>query len=56
MSGMPGGPRTPLKDHRLLGAVLERGEGKVFVRMTGPIEVVKAAEPEFKKMIESGAN
>jgi hypothetical protein len=54
MSGMPGGPKTPLKDHALLGAIAESDEGNVFVRMTGPIEVVKAAEGDFKKMIESG--
>jgi hypothetical protein len=55
MSGMPGGPKTPMKDHALLGAIVESDAGNVFVRMTGPIEVVKGAEGEFKKMIESGA-
>ncbi|MCI0535374.1 MAG: hypothetical protein L0Z50_09100 [Verrucomicrobiales bacterium] len=54
MSGMPGGPKTPLKDHALLGAILESDAAKVFVRMTGPIEVVKGAESDFKKMIEGG--
>jgi len=51
---MPGGPKMLLKEHALLGAIIEGGEGNVFVRMTGPIDVVKGAEGEFKKMIESG--
>ena len=54
MSGMPGGPKTPLKGHALLGAIVESDEGKVFARMTGPVEVVKGAESDFKQMIESG--
>lgn len=52
-SGMPGGPATPLKDHALLGAIVESNEGSVFVRLTGPIGLVKEATPEFRKMIES---
>jgi hypothetical protein len=54
MSGMPGGPKTPLKNHALLGAIVESDDGNVFARMTGPGEVVKSAEADFKKMIESG--
>ena len=54
LSGMPGGAKTPLKDHALLGAILESEDGKVFVRMTGPVDVVTGAAADFKKMIESG--
>lgn len=54
MSGMPGGPQTPLPDHGLTGAVIESGAGNVFVRLTGPARFVKTLVPEFKKMIESG--
>jgi hypothetical protein len=54
MSGMPGGAKTPLKDHALLGAIVESDDGNVFARMTGPMEVAKGAEEDFKKMIESG--
>ena len=54
LSGMPGGPKTPLKDHALLGAILESDQGKIFARMTGPAGVVKKAEGDFKKMIEGG--
>lgn len=53
MSGMPGGQRTPQPGTRLLGAIIESPEGAVFVRMTGPAAVVKAADADFRKMIES---
>ena len=54
-SGMPGGPTTPKPDYALLGAILESDNGNVFVRMSGPKELVKSSLAEFKKMIESGA-
>jgi hypothetical protein len=54
MSGMPGGPQTPLPDHGLAGAIIESGAGNVFVRLTGPKGFVQTLVPEFKKMIESG--
>ena len=53
MSGMPGGPKTPQPGSKLLGAILESPAGNVFVRMTGPIATVKAADADFRKMIES---
>jgi len=55
MSGMPGGPKTAQLNAMLLGAILESDKGNVFVRMTGPAVVVKEAQGEFKKMIESAA-
>ncbi|HKQ40020.1 MAG TPA: hypothetical protein VJ063_18220 [Verrucomicrobiae bacterium] len=55
MSGMPGGPKTPQPNAMLLGAILESEKGNVFVRMNGPAAVVKGAQGEFKKMIESAA-
>ena len=51
-SGMPGGPQTPMPDFALAGAIIEATEGSVFVRMTGPKDLVKAALAEFKKMVE----
>jgi hypothetical protein len=54
-SGMPGGPTTPLPNTMLLGAILESAEGNVFVRMTGPVELVKSARDDFKKMIDAAA-
>lgn len=52
-SGMPGGPTTPQPNTMLLGAILESSQGNVFVRMTGPIDVVKTAKEDFNKMIEA---
>lgn len=52
LSGMPGGPKTPMKDYSLLGAILESPEGNVFIRMTGPSALVKDAAPAFKQMVE----
>jgi hypothetical protein len=52
-SGMPGGPQTPMPNYALLGAIIEASEGSVFVKMTGPKELTKAATADFKKMFES---
>jgi hypothetical protein len=53
MSGMPGAPKTPQPGTKLLGAIIESPNGNVFVRMTGPAATVKAADADFRKMIES---
>jgi|SRR5215218_1832699 len=53
MSGMPGGARMPKTDYALRGAIIESTEGDVFVKMTGPEALVKSAEDDFRKMIES---
>jgi hypothetical protein len=54
-SGMPGGAVTPMPGYALVGAVIESDNGNVYVRMTGPKELVKSSVTEFKKMIEGGA-
>jgi hypothetical protein len=54
MSGMPGGAQTPMAGYALEGAIIESDQGSVFVRMTGPKDLVKASVPDFKKMVESG--
>jgi len=51
-SGMPGGTMTPKPNYALTGAIIESPQGSVFVRMTGPQDLVKASGAEFKKMIE----
>ena len=56
LSGMPGGPKTPQPGSMLLGAILETKDSNVFVRMTGPAELVKKHQKEFRSMIESGVN
>jgi hypothetical protein len=51
-SGMPGGPKTPLTDHMLLGAIVDSSAGSVFVRFTAPKSLGTASEVTFRKMIE----
>jgi len=54
LSGMPGAPPTPLPGYALRGAIVESdAEGHVFIKMTGPAALVKSAEQDFRKMIES---
>jgi hypothetical protein len=53
MSGMPGGVATPQPNSALRGAIVESDQGAVFVKMTGPAALVKAAEGDFRKMVES---
>jgi hypothetical protein len=52
-SGMPGGPTTPMADYALYGAILESPQGDVFVKMTGPAELVNAAAANFEALIQS---
>lgn len=56
LSGMPGGAKTPQPNSMLLGAILESDQGNVFIRMTGPAELVKTARDDFKKMVENALN
>ena len=53
LSGMPGGSQTPMSGYALEGAIIESDKGSVFVRMTGPKDLVKASVSDFKKMVES---
>jgi hypothetical protein len=52
-SGMPGGPRTPVPNQMLQGAILESEQGSVFIKMTGPAELVKSSKEAFRKMAET---
>ena len=51
-SGMPGGPSTPMAGYALAGAIIEAPQGSVFIRMTGPRELVTSSMAEFKQMVE----
>lgn len=53
LSGPPMGQKVPLKDHALVGAIVEDAGGSVFIKMTGPKELTKTAEADFRKMVES---
>lgn len=55
-SGMPGGPTTALENYALLGAIIEGGEGNVFIKMTGPKDVVKAANQKFIDFVTAAAS
>jgi hypothetical protein len=53
LSGMPGGPQTPMPNHALQGAILESASGNVFIRMTGPIELVHSTRATFRGFVEA---
>ncbi|MBI2950429.1 MAG: hypothetical protein HYY23_22600 [Verrucomicrobia bacterium] len=52
LSGMPGEPKTAMKDHALLGAIVTSPQGDVYVRLTGPVELVKSSTAAFKRLVE----
>ena len=52
-SGMPGGPTTPMTNYGLYGAIIESAQGDVYVKMTGPTDLVNAATPNFEAMVQS---
>jgi hypothetical protein len=52
LSGQPGGAKTPMTNHALLGAIVEGAEGSVFIKLTGPKALAKSAEADFKKLVE----
>jgi len=52
-SGMPGGPRTPMPNHRLLGAIVRGQQGSVFIKLTAPKELAGKLETDFHKLAES---
>lgn len=52
LSGPPMGQKTPMKDYALVGAIIEDAAGNVFIKLTGPKDLAKAAEADFQKMVE----
>ena len=55
MDGPPFGQKTPRPGYALFGAILESDEGSVFVKMTGPADLVKSSQATFRKMVEGAA-
>lgn len=55
-SGMPGGPLTPKEGYALRGAILENPKGDVFVKMTGPADIVTGADAAFRQMVVTAAS
>jgi len=54
-SGMPGGATTPMANFAMRGAILERADGDVFVKMTGPAALVESAAAAFEKLVRDAA-
>lgn len=52
LSGMPGGQKKPMANYALLAAILPSSQGDVFIKMTGPAELVKRSSEAFRKMTE----
>jgi hypothetical protein len=52
-SGMPGTPATPKTNYGLAGAILEGSEGSIFLKMTGPEDLIKANLDVFTKALDS---
>ncbi len=53
-TSMPGSAPAPVPNFGLLGAIVETSEGNIFIRLTAPKALAKSAQPEFRKMVESG--
>jgi len=49
----PMAPKTNKPGYRLMGAIVQGPQGAVFFKLTGPEKVVKAAAPQFDKLIKS---
>lgn len=52
LSGAPLGPKTPKTGYSLLGAIIEAPKGHIFIKFTGPRDLVTDAEKEFRQMVE----
>ena len=54
LKGRPFGPKAPVADQRMLGAIVEDAGGTVFVKLVdGQAAVSEAVEKAFIKLIES---
>ena len=52
--GLQGSSAPPKPNYALSGAIIESSQGNVFIRMTGPSQLVRNSTSEFRKMVESG--
>ena len=53
MSGSPAGPKVPKPQFSLLAAILEAPKGHIFIKFTGPRDLVDNAEKGFRSMVKS---
>ncbi len=51
--GQFGGPAQDEPNFALLGAIIEHGEGPVFIKATGPVTLVKEGREKFLAMVKS---
>lgn len=52
-SGMPGQPVTPKENYGLLGGILEGPQGRVFLKLTGPANLVESQRAAFTAALDS---
>ncbi|MBM3857172.1 MAG: hypothetical protein FJ390_04335 [Verrucomicrobia bacterium] len=52
-SGMPGGPTQACPNYALRGAIMESAQGDVYIKMTGPEDLVQAETATFDEMVLS---
>lgn len=52
LSGMPGGPKKAQPNTALLGAIIESGEGNIFIRLTAPVALATESKAAFRAMVE----
>ncbi|MGF1656355.1 MAG: hypothetical protein ACFCU3_05175 [Verrucomicrobiales bacterium] len=55
LSGMPGTPPVPKEGFAVLGAIMVSAQGDVYVKMTGPAEVVNKGSADFETMVRQAA-
>ncbi|MEC9374546.1 MAG: hypothetical protein VYC34_11915 [Planctomycetota bacterium] len=54
LSGMPGQPTTPQPDSMMLAAIVEGGpEGPIYIKFTGPAQVVESHRDAWRAMLQS---
>jgi hypothetical protein len=51
--GMFGGPTTTHDNFALLGAIIENSDGNIFIKMTGPVALVKESHDKFLEFLAS---
>jgi hypothetical protein len=55
MDGGPFGPKTAKSGYMMFAAIMEAGQGPIFVKMTGPKKTVSASVKDMRKMVEDAA-
>jgi hypothetical protein len=56
MDGPPFGAKTPKPGHALLGAIVPAADANVFIKLTGPEEVIGKLKDAFRTLVSSPFN